>query len=188
MDESRFRWPHPRRPCVVLGMAPAADGQTAWASGTKSGERLARLAGLSLALELPHYFALDNLLPIYMPTRLQLRQAGMLYQFLPDWLYVIAGSETLRALGRRARPKDASSWLDDPGVLTWYESRAGAMVAVLPHPSGRNRWYNRLEHQEAAEAFLQRARWDDGEPVHRRWRADRARNDRRRQEPRRSET
>lgn len=46
------------------------------------------------------------------------------------------------------------------GVLRWHViGHDGAGYAVLPHPSGVNRWYNNPDNMEAARAFL-RAAWE----------------------------
>lgn len=38
---------------------------------------------------------------------------------------------------------------------TWSDYRSGR-AAVLPHPSGVNRWYNQIKHRRMAERFLRR--------------------------------
>lgn len=35
----------------------------------------------------------------------------------------------------------------------WLEDGPGFIAAVVPHPSGRNRWYNDVANREAAELF-----------------------------------
>lgn len=194
MSRVASSWPSPRRPCVILGQAPAVDGGAPWAADSASGRRLAALAGVEPD-QLPRLFALDNLLPIYMPSHEALREAGELYQFLPGWHYVLAGSQVVKALGTRARPRGAGTH-DGPGVLRWFESREGVVMAVLPHPSGRNRWYNDAGNAAAAGRFVRRARWTEADvaadpsvglnyQAHRAWRADRARHDVARNEARR---
>jgi len=161
-----------RRPCVVLGVAPAAAGEPAWSVGSRSGARLAELAGIDLwnppraktpaQDRLRAALALDNLVPYPDPSRKALREAAQLYRFLPGWWYLLAGTEVVRALGGRARPanRDALPWsLTGPSPLVWYETREGVTAAILPHPSGRNRWYNDRRCRAAAEAFLREARW-----------------------------
>lgn len=155
-----------RRPCIVLGIAPAATGERAWGPDTASGSRLAELAGLHLAsssdASLEKYFGLDNLVPYPDPSRRALRDAAQLYTFMRGWWYVLAGTEVVRALGHRARPVrgDRLPWsLTGPDPLVWYESGEGVVMAVLPHPSGRNRWYNDKRCRAAAMAFLRDARW-----------------------------
>jgi hypothetical protein len=155
------------RPCVVLGVAPASKGERAWSPESASGRRLAELADASpiATKRLERYFALDNLVPYPDPSRRALREAAELYRFLPVFWYVLAGTEVVRALGHRARPMrgDKLPWsLTGPDPLCWYESGEGVIMAVLPHPSGKNRWYNDKRCRAAATAFLREARWTRG--------------------------
>lgn len=183
----RARASVPHHPCVVLGFAPAKTGAPAWAADSPSGARLAELVGVVPA-QLPALFALDNLWPAPKPDHAQLREAAQLYQFLPGWWYVLAGSGVLKAFGKRARPADAAGWWDQR-VLEWYDSREGVTMAVLPHPSGLTRWYNDQANRERAEKFLRAAASNHActgaGGAHRAWRADRARHDQARQEARR---
>lgn len=166
-----------RRPCVVLGIAPAGKGSPAWSPTSASGQRLADLAGIGKPAEHADFdivasllwsrFALDNLLPYPDPSRRALTQAAALYKFVPGFWYVLAGTEVVRALGTRALPKVPAGKLPWHGTrnappLEWYESREGVVMAVLPHPSGRNRWYNDRRSRAAAEKFLREARWSRG--------------------------
>lgn len=145
-----------RRPAVILGVAPGAKGQPAWSPDAPTTVRLADLAGLQLR-DLPRAYALDNLVPYPDPGRTALREAGQLYQFLPGFWYVLAGYDVLRALGKRVRAKKTSAlpyYAAGPAVLQWYESAEGVVLACLPHPSGRNHWYNETANRRAAEKFL----------------------------------
>lgn len=53
--------------------------------------------------------------------------------------------------------------IEDPPLLRWATRitnlvpRCSFRWAVLPHPSGRNRWYNDEENRARAEAFVRRA-------------------------------
>jgi hypothetical protein len=156
-----------RCPVVVLGMAPAADGASAWSADTPSGQRLAELAGCAPD-KLGRHFALDNLVPYAAPSREALRDAGQLYRFVPECWYLLAGVEVTQALGKRSLPRHKDSkvpWHDawSRSVLSWYESREGVVMSVLPHPSGRNRWYNDERCRAAAQKFLREARWSGRE-------------------------
>ena len=88
----------PHRPCVVLGFAPATTGAPPWAPDSPSGKRLAELAAIS-PQQLSQAFALDNLWPTPKPDHAQLREAAALYQLLPGWWYILAGSGVVKALG-----------------------------------------------------------------------------------------
>lgn len=174
------------QPCVVLGEAPARTGAPAWAPDSASGRRLATLAGLP-ADELRLRFGLDNLLPYADPTPEALRDAGQLYQFLPGWWYVVAGSRMVRNyLGARARPSDAAGWWDARPPMTWYVTREGATLAMLPHPSGKNRHWNDRAERAKAQEFLRAAMLPEGQNASKLWRAARARHDEERREARRA--
>lgn len=175
-----------RRPCVVLGVAPASRGASAWAPGSGSGDRLLTLAGYDADEDvrddpgafLRCRFALDNLVPYQSPSREALRDAGELYAFASGFWYLLAGTEVVRALGLRALsakngrlPAGRTSWAPDP--LEWYVSREGVVMAILPHPSGRNRWYNAAPNRRRAERFLRAAAWSRG--AHASWERERAR-------------
>jgi hypothetical protein len=120
-----------------------------------SGLRLAVLAGLS-PTQLGRHFILENLCqaPMGEDYRETVSRAALLYRFRAELRYVLAGYEVCRAFGQRVLP--ASGTRGDRPLLRWYVSREGARVAILPHPSGRNRWYNALENRLAAERFLRR--------------------------------
>jgi len=64
----------------------------------------------------------------------------MLPELRGRWVLLI-GQGVARAFGVQA------------GLLEWVE-REGAWLAVVPHPSGVNRWWNELRNVERAAAFL----------------------------------
>lgn len=146
-------------PACVLGVAPAERGAEPWSPDSPSGRRLAELAGLSPD-GLRAVLRLDNLVSYPDPARSSLRRAGKAYEFDLSLRYVLAGTEVVRALGPRAlcgRDSRRLPWhRSGPGVLEWYESAEGVVMAVLPHPSGRNRWYNDARCRGAAERFLRK--------------------------------
>ena len=167
-------------PVVILGTAPARDGAPAWDEDAPSTRRLADLAGVRPD-ELCLHYALDNLLTVTSGScstpsayRSALAALAARYDFLSGFRYLLAGSEVVRALGKRAlvaRDARRLPWhRSGPGVLRWYESAEGVTMAVLPHPSGRNRWYNDPRCRRAAERFLRAcaARGDGriGSPAH----------------------
>ncbi len=153
--------PRISRPVTILGKAPATTGEP-WAPTTTSAIHLAELAGVKPS-KLRDLFRLDNLVTYADPSREALRDAAALYQFDRNWAYVLTGTEVVRALGKRAKPRTedpehALPWhASGPGILEWYESREGIVMAVLPHPSLRNRWYNDKRCRRAAENFLREA-------------------------------
>lgn len=64
---------------------------------------------------------------------------------------IVAGKRAARAFG-----------LSDPQYLRWTRV-GGRRVAVIPHPSGINRWWNDPANRGAAEAFLRGAARGDPE-------------------------
>lgn len=164
-----------RRPCVVLGVSSPPP---AWNPESPSAVALADLAGIAVE-KLGSNFALDNLLPLASPSRTALREAGEMYQFEPRFWYVIVGSECIRALGKRVLPIKVTrstngrvSWsFSGRGIepFSWYENREGVVMAVIPHPSGNNPWYNDPDHRKKAEKFLRDACWTRRDSAHTAW-------------------
>lgn len=141
-------------PAVVLGVAPAKAGQEAWHPDSASGRRLAVLCDVHPE-DLSKWLGLDNLCSSTDPEREELKSAGQAYQFLKGHRYLLAGSEVVRALGKRALVGGASWHAQrQPAPLEWYRSDEGVQLALLPHPSGRNRWYNSAERRRAAGEFV----------------------------------
>lgn len=142
---------------VILGMAPNEPGP-AFAPSQPSGQRMLALAGPLLARATLHnlvdepFRARASLHEI----RRVLRFASLEYRFRTDRRYVLVGAEVARAFGTRAVPHDARS-RDERPILTWFLSRGGIWMSLLPHPSGRNRWYNAPGNRMAAQAFLRSA-------------------------------
>lgn len=186
-------------PAVILGVAPARPGDEPWLPEAPSTRRLAVLCGRE-ARDLGASFGLANLVTRWAvsertleaslrsialggdsitdpPTREDLRAAAESFEFLPGFRYVLAGSEVVRAFGARvlpARRRGALAWSaggGGPRLLSWYVSRCGAALAVLPHPSGRNRWFNPPARRAAAAKFLQAAAWSGPEAADALWRA-----------------
>lgn len=56
--------------------------------------------------------------------------------------FILVGKRVALAFGLR-----------DPALLRWFWSE-GAWFAVVPHPSGINRWYNDPENARAAATFM----------------------------------
>ena len=69
------------------------------------------------------------------------------------------GGRAVIVLGTQVR---AALGLPKAEPLTWYEMRippvgqkaTGFFYAALPHPSGRNMWYNKMANREAVGKFL----------------------------------
>jgi hypothetical protein len=64
-----------------------------------------------------------------------------------------ADGDAIVVLGRRAQRAFA---LGKPDALTVITRHRGPIVVALPHPSGRNRWWNDPAHVVDAEALMRR--------------------------------
>lgn len=74
------------------------------------------------------------------------RRAGELLMAHPSLSVVAVGRMVARALG-------IDGQLANDGFLRW-STNGTRQFAVMPHPSGRNRWWNGMENREAAQIFL----------------------------------
>jgi hypothetical protein len=136
-----------------------------------SPDELSELVDLHPAL-LRSAFAFDHILPLPTPSRAVLREAGNLYRFHPAFWYVLLGTETVRALGVRALSIQALPWhRSGPELCEWYESRERVVMATVPHPSPKNRWFKDLRCRRAAERFLRAAAGPAGGMAHKAFRA-----------------
>lgn len=162
-----------RRPCVLLGTA--AEGP-AWAPGRWSTERISEIVSVPAA-RLGQRFALDNLVTgEESPSRTTLREAGGSYRFIEGFWYLLVGTETIRALGKRALPKKGEGknklvmWSMGKGGIPpckWYESREGVVMATMPHPSANNPWWTDEDRLNEVAKFLRGAASKVG--VHAAW-------------------
>jgi hypothetical protein len=131
---------------IIVGEQHSREGQEelpAFDPGAGGGKRLQALLGRSRPLS---ELITDNLLPAgeWNPAQAHLR-ADWLLENCPDvdrWL--LAGRKVAAAFGLKA------DW------LTWTEHR-GRLMAVIPHPSGRNRYWNDPVATYRAKKFLRRA-------------------------------
>lgn len=122
---------------TIVGQAPGRTRGEREALEGPCGDRFARLAGLGGVGELRARARLVNLLGEW-PGR-----AGKGDAFL-------AGEVLL--LGRGV----ARAFRVDSPFLEWRRV-GGAVVAVVPHPSGVSRWWNCPENRARASAFLRGA-------------------------------
>lgn len=143
---------------LIVGQSPAspAHEQLPALANTRSGHRLARLAGLTDTEELLSLFDTVNLLAVYV-ERLDLGVAREPARRLRDRialgrreLVVCLGPTVARALGITAVPVLGVS---DRAARWRSPARRGPVWAVSPHPSGRNRFWNEPANVTAAEAF-----------------------------------
>jgi hypothetical protein len=142
---------------VIVGLCPDVQGVAPFHGGSGSGRGLARLADVE-PLELPRVFELVHLSERVGATRADLRKGGKLIRLGPSRAVIVCGTEALRALGRRALgPKGRT-----PTWARWYTCREGGKVALIPHPSGRNRSLNDADTRARTEKLLREARFGVG--------------------------
>lgn len=136
---------------LIIGQAPGASGGPEPLAG-RCGQRLADLCGLSLE----HYlarFERRNLLLAFpgkdgkgdaFPEE-EARDAAIAIigtGMMLNRRTVLLGQGVARAFGLS---------LSECDNLRWYGVRS--LIAVCPHPSGVNRWWNVRENTEAARVF-----------------------------------
>lgn len=141
---------------LVIGFAPAGpddDGRHPLTGG--SGERLAKLMNVSW----DEYLVMTervNLFPTWPGPRWPVSEARRCGELL---MRVIGGRRVV-GLGRTVQ---AALDLEGTPWCRWVSIQptsysAMAEVGLLPHPSGRNRWYNSPSNYRTAQAFMMRAR------------------------------
>lgn len=129
--------------------AKPLDGSSG-SPGNGSGARLCRIAGVTHD-ELFQRFRLRNLLD-YFPGMSNGKRATFPAQvaraaadaFLVD-------EDTILLLGKRL----AMAFRVKADYLEWIEMD-GKRYAVVPHPSGLNRWYNSEENRQAVRVFFEK--------------------------------
>lgn len=113
-----------------------------------AGGRLRALSGLTLE-EWDRVVRL-NLIPFFpekFPTKLASQQAqNLCSSLLRDRRVILCGARVARAFGVKMRERPS-----------WVRSPYGPVVAVIPHPSGRNLLYNDEDVRRVVGAFLRRA-------------------------------
>jgi uracil-DNA glycosylase len=141
------------RPLWIVGQAPGerAKGEGAF-DGPGSGHRLADLMGLSPD-DLLRLTTRVNLLDDFpgkagrgdrFPIREARAGARKLLREIPREADVLlAGGNVARAFGLRGH-----------GWLVWEQGAPGRRHAVVPHPSGINRWWNEPANEARARVFL----------------------------------
>lgn len=152
-------------PIILVGEAPSERGgklpnYRAFDSRTRSGSKLARLADVP---EIADVFGTVNLVDRWpgrtshgtvFPAGLARRNASRLWATLP-------GDVDLLLVGLRV----ADAFDVSVPYLRW-ETLVGdpdRRVAVFPHPSGVNRWWNEPKNEIRARRFLRRLAKEEGE-------------------------
>lgn len=126
---------------------------------TSAGGRLQELTGLR-RVEYMKRFERVNLLPYFpgkhkrddkFPMSPAKLTAAVLKPLLAGRVVIMVGRNVSNAFGFEA---DWHEWVDWPVVkVAVGDTPHSARVAVIPHPSGRNHWYNREQHREQARSF-----------------------------------
>lgn len=133
---------------VIVGEAPSRRGCPPFANGSGSGARLCKLLDVT-EMELRSGFELHNLysLPRGRPfDRAAARRKALEFPLGQYDAAVLAGRQVARAFG----PGEARFFelVIVRGVPTW----------VIPHPSGRNRWWNVELNERRALRFFRTLR------------------------------
>lgn len=157
------------RPFLV-GQAPSSTSDPGRPFSGRSGMRIAELMGLDVEREdwyelLRETFEPLNLLPDYLGKRergdvftmsIGRTMARALIEEFAGSRWVLVGAKVCRCFDVDAGRAPRCQWID-------LAPRRVGHVAMLPHPSGLNLWYNEPANVERARAFLteevERVRW-----------------------------
>lgn len=129
-----------------FGNSPVEYHNDFYALTGASGKRLAELAGVHY---LNFYMLTERtnvveLLPQWRDRALVQESVGQIRHRMAGRRTILLGSRVSAAFGFTAEP------------LTWV-TEADREVARMPHPSGRNHWWNDRQNYESARAFLSEA-------------------------------
>lgn len=146
---------------VVVGQAPSERGDPRRPITGAIGRRLASLAGWRLGLPFLQVVDRANLLPEF-PGRARggdafplARARSAAFALAPelDGRVVLGlGRGVVSALGAEDLAPLELRWTNLGG--------SSFLLAHLPHPSGRNRWWNADENRRSAAAFVRRVLWE----------------------------
>lgn len=137
---------------VIIGQAPGPNSGPTPFDGL-SGDRLARYMGFEGRGELRTRVDLMNVLKSYpgpkgskgdaFPLRRARRGAQKIARQLHGRRVLLAGKQVARAFGVRT------------GYFQWSAHEKGFEVAVIPHPSGVNHWWNDRANRLLFATFVQ---------------------------------
>lgn len=136
---------------LLIGEAPSRTSDPKKPFHGASGTYLAKLAGLSGVIQLSYEFRLRNILQRWpgignageKGSRFPIAKAKRVARKIPlEGIVILAGRRVAKAFG-----------LDHAPYFTFFE-RGEAIVAVIPHPSGANRFWNDPENRVIAAKFL----------------------------------
>lgn len=146
---------------VLVGISPTTRDEAGQAlssliSSVKTGGRLASLIGITPERYM-EAFDRVNVYPLPHPTTVfdLAPYAENLCGVLRGRQVVLLGHETASSFG--LRDYRFMSWKAGTPGLIHYRSGQNPPFdwAVVPHPSGRNRWYNDLENVKQVKDFFQ---------------------------------
>lgn len=144
---------------MIVGLCPSKDGpKTPFSPKTTSGKLLLLILGRITYPEIKSHFRLVNLCdrplgyPVGPEARAILSKSADAFRLEPTGLYIFAGTEVLRAFGARVLPPEGRKNLKP--LRYWRARDGGPICAILPHPSGRNRFYNSRANRARAKEFL----------------------------------
>jgi hypothetical protein len=157
---------------VLIGEAPGPNTDPAFPlfplPARSAGYYLCKLTGLSTAGYL-RTFERHNLLQEHpghnangrgkdrWPVREARAAAGAMLPFLAGRRVILVGRRVAEAFGQPRELLDFFSW-QEVHVKRWrpLDERPGPVsLTCIPHPSGRNHWYNEPGNRERATAFFQ---------------------------------
>lgn len=129
----------------------SAGGRLQQMTRLTRGEYLARFDRINLLPYFPGKQKRDDKFPMT-PAKLAAR---VLKPLLAGRTVILVGRNVADAF---EFPSEFHDWVDWPVRRPCIVTRCPGLahVAVIPHPSGRNHWYNKLENQEQSANF-----WED---------------------------
>lgn len=154
---------------VIVGIAPARpgeEGQPLSAIAPQStGRKIADMLGVK-PMDYMAGFDRINLCPFAQESTIPVNQwklaaSNLAASLLRGRRVILLGVNVAQCFGVEHR--SYLEWYEDPGekvprygLVGWNagDRRPPFAWATLPHPSGRNRWYNEEANKEAAVAFL----------------------------------
>jgi len=152
---------------VLIGIAPARAGDEgqplSCIAPQSTGRKIQDMAGLK-RLEYLNGFDRVNVCPFPQPSTIKPKEwhqaaENLAGSILRGRRVVLLGPNVAECFGIKRTVYEYCTWHKNrggvSGAIGW---RVGSALpfswAVLPHPSGRNRWYNEQENVDRASKFL----------------------------------
>lgn len=156
---------------VLVGIAPARAGEEgqplSGLAPRSTGRAIAEMCGLGW-IDYNRSFDRVNVCPEAQPSTINVKKyrahaENLAGSILRERRVIFLGSNVLGCFGFDPRTVEPCVWYDLPdnakhrGVAGYRVGHALPFSwAVMPHPSGRNRWYNSPENRELASIFLRK--------------------------------